>query len=324
MTWIIKLEEVIDGDIISSNDIMTLDRPHALDSLDDLGLHVAEGKALLSELQIRLVARQCELDSAARARCPHCGGRCRSKGYRSRTVDTVFGQVDTTRCRFACTQGCRETVPEALRGRSTPEFVALRAKLVAHLPFRAARAVLEEVLPLERGVSHSTIRRHTFAAASRIEKQIAAEPASSPMATEITLGLDTAHIRATSGTNSRHHAVLVGHGESGDGRVRRFAAIEHDDGGQRERALQAHLDHLGFSSESSTLTVLTDGEDALRNAVRQATGAPITPILDYFHIAMRLQHAKQAAQNLSTRVPRPEQCGLISMSLNRMSAATAS
>jgi hypothetical protein len=37
--------------------------------------------------------------------------------------------------------------------------------------------------------------------------------------------------------------------------------------------------------------------------VREAAGGPVTAILEWFHIAMRVHHLQQLARGLSTRVP---------------------
>ena len=47
------------------------------------------------------------------------------------------------------------------------------------------------------------------------------------------------------------------------------------------------------------LTAFTDGCSGLQSILTEA-GCQKPPIADWFHIAMRLQHAKQAASGLST------------------------
>jgi hypothetical protein len=61
---------------------------------------------------------------------------------------------------------------------------------------------------------------------------------------------------------------------------------------------------MGYQ-EATKLTVLTDGDEGLRGLVRKATDAPIIPLLDWFHIALRLQHMKQTPKGLMTRVRTP-------------------
>ncbi len=48
MVWVVKLEEVIEGEVVSRRKVMALDRPEHLESLEDLGLRLEDGKALLA------------------------------------------------------------------------------------------------------------------------------------------------------------------------------------------------------------------------------------------------------------------------------------
>jgi hypothetical protein len=64
------------------------------------------------------------------------------------------------------------------------------------------------------------------------------------------------------------------------------------------------------------VTAFTDGCAGLRTILANA-GVTEPPILDWFHIAMRLQHTKLAAANLSTDDPQhlsvaaaPQSCGM--------------
>ncbi len=54
---------------------------------------------------------------------------------------------------------------------------------------------------------------------------------------------------------------------------------------------------------TARLTVLTDGEEGLHALVARRGGQPAVPILDWFHLAMRLQHVKQAARSLASHLP---------------------
>ena len=38
MVWVVQLEEVVDGTVVSRTEVATLDRPRCLESLEDLGL----------------------------------------------------------------------------------------------------------------------------------------------------------------------------------------------------------------------------------------------------------------------------------------------
>jgi hypothetical protein len=47
---------------------------------------------------------------------------------------------------------------KALTRRVTPELEYLQAKWAVHLPYRQATNMLKEVLPLDKGISFSSIR----------------------------------------------------------------------------------------------------------------------------------------------------------------------
>ncbi len=46
------------------------------------------------------------------------------------------------------------------------------------------------------------------------------------------------------------------------------------------------------------MTAISDGDPALPALVRSATGGPVQPILDWFHLSMRVQHVEQAMRGL--------------------------
>ena len=80
----------------------------------------------------------------------------------------------------------------------------------------------------------------------------------------------------------------------------RFGAVaraETDITGLIQRTLEA----VGWT-DTTKVTAFTDGCPGLR-AVLASAGVTKPPILDWFHIAMRLQHTKLAAANLSTDDP---------------------
>ncbi len=48
MVWIVKLEELQEGKIVSRRKVITIDRPTVIDSADDIGLGREDANALLS------------------------------------------------------------------------------------------------------------------------------------------------------------------------------------------------------------------------------------------------------------------------------------
>lgn len=52
------------------------------------------------------------------------------------------------------------------------------------------------------------------------------------------------------------------------------------------------------------VTVLSDGEAALPGLVRAAVRGPVTCILDWWHISMRVQHIQQSMRGIRAHGPR--------------------
>ena len=72
--------------------------------------------------------------------------------------------------------------------------------------------------------------------------------------------------------------------------------------------LRAALTSQGWQP-GGAVTVISDGEAVLPELIRAATGEPVTHILDWWHISMRVRHAEQALRGIYAL--RPEhQAGL--------------
>ena len=115
-------------------------------------------------------------------------------------------------------------------------------------------------------------------------------------AEELVVGLDTEHIRSSNRKQCRHHQVLVGYIERGSSR-RAFASIQDE---TSAATLREHLDNMGYDA-STTITAFTDGAEGLHSLPKKATGKSITPRLDWFHLAMRIQHLAQTASGFRTK-----------------------
>ena len=120
-----------------------------------IGLTLAEGKQVLSRLQHHLVQAQTEDHCHRRRRCPRCGAQRPIKDVRPRRLVSLFGTVEVRAPRFApcrCAVTVRQTlnpVAEIMPDRCTPEYERLVAKMGAWFPYRRARTLLAEFLPLD-------------------------------------------------------------------------------------------------------------------------------------------------------------------------------
>jgi hypothetical protein len=98
----------------------------------------------------------------------------------------------------------------------------------------------------------------------------------------------------------RHLEVRVGNVGTEAGGRQVFGAVAK--AGTDIRALiRGNLDAVG-RTEDTALAAFTDGCSGLRRILADA-GVTTRPMLDWFHIAMRLQHLKQIANGLSDDDP---------------------
>jgi hypothetical protein len=129
-------------------------------SVAGLGLTLAEGRALLAEVQSVLVSHQAAGWMENQLTCCRCGAILAHKDRRSIVMRTVFGKVEMPSPRlWTCSCGAKQGEPrrsvsplsKAIPQRATPELEYLQAKWAAHLPYRQAVELLQEVLPLDKG-----------------------------------------------------------------------------------------------------------------------------------------------------------------------------
>src|SRR3954469_23194880 len=279
---------------------MRIARPDDLTDLATLGLTLAEGKQLLAGVQQELVAAQARRHAARHPACRSCSTICRIKDYRQHVIATLFGQVALRLPRYCCV-GCGVT--EAGLGwpshiRSTPELDQLRAQLAALMPYRTAAEVLGQMFPVDAGADPETLRRHTFQIAEALPAQVRMKPPAIG-AEAIMVTLDSTFIRSCE-AGQRQLEVRIGNVETASGPRQVFGAVAKTDT-DLAGLIRRSLDAVG-RTEGTALTAFTDGCSGLRRILLDA-GVAGLPILDWFHVAMRLQHLTQIAGGLSSDGP---------------------
>jgi hypothetical protein len=284
-----------------------LSRPFRRTQPEGFGLLLEDAKAILGQLQKAILLDQIEEISQASRICPDCDGVRAIHDCRSRVLDTLFGrfEVKVPRIRRCA---CNEKSDVVLGGplsplahffpdRSTPELRRLQAELGARHSFREAARILETFLPCAKQVNTS-VRNRLGKVAREIcdsEQTESLVPSAAEEAPALTVFLDGAHIRCRPEYQKRHLDVVVGKIESHD-RCRRFALVQQavlSPASQLRQDLRA----LGWDHEQ-TVTVISDGEPALPNLVRNAVGGKVRHILDWWHISMRIQHVENAVKGL--------------------------
>jgi hypothetical protein len=299
MEWTLRLIGTgIDGQS-RSFDVMAISRPEGLGDIANLGLTLAEAKLLLVQVQQEVVAAQAHRHAMFRPDCQSCGERCRVKDRRPHRIATLFGEVRVKLPRFECAGcGCGETgVSWPSRCRSSPELDRLQARLSALMPYRVAADVMLYLLPIDAGKSPETLRSHTLEVGKQIGEAAVEKPPAA--AAPITVTLDSTFIRSRE-DGERHVEVRVGNVETADGGRQIFGAVtraETDFTALVRRSLET-----AGRVDTTEVTAFTDGCPGLR-AILTKAGVTKPPILDWFHIAMRLEHTKLTAANLSTDEP---------------------
>jgi hypothetical protein len=299
VAWILRLVKAgVDGDG-QVTDVMEISKPEDLGDIANLGLSLAEAKALLAAIQHEVVAAQARDHAVRRPNCRSCGSACHVKDYRQHRIATLFGQATVRLPRFRCT-ACDELeagMDWPSHCRSTPELDRLQANLSALMTYRVAADVLEQMFPIDAGRDHETLRRHTLKLGEQLQHRSVVKPATPAVA--ISISVDSTFIRSCE-DGERHLEVRVGNAETDTGGRQVFGAVARSET-DIVALIGRTLDSVG-RTEGTTLTGFTDGCPGLR-AILAVAGVSAPPILDWFHIAMRLQHLEQTAGGLSTDNP---------------------
>jgi hypothetical protein len=142
-------------------------------------------------------------------------------------------------------------VSEIMPDRCTPEYERVVAKTGASLPYRRARTLLSEYLPLDDIPSVETARQRTIRVGARLEKEaVTSATMAEPTLVEtksIALSIDGGHVRSV-----RHYQV---------------------------RSFEVLL---------TQVTILSDGAEGRRVLGEAAGPGPIQHVLDWFHLSMRI------------------------------------
>ena len=295
--WILKL--AVAGDEGACVDIMEVSKPDDLNDIANLGLTLTEAKQLLARVQREISTAQARAHAVGRPVCPCGDGVCRVKDYRDHAVATLFGQVTLRVPRFRCGAcGRIETgINWPSHCRSTPELDRLRAHLSALMTYRVSADLLEHMFPVDAGIDPRTLRRHTMKAGAALADHAAIRPPAAAPA--ITVTVDSTFVRSREDGESRFE-VRVGNVETKAGGRQVFGSVAKA-GTNIEELIRKNLDAVGVTS-GTALTAFTDGCPGLRGILADA-GVLEPPILDWFHIAMRLQHLKQISDGLAAGDP---------------------
>ncbi len=280
--------------------------------VEDLGLSLSEGKALLAKLQQKMVETQ--VDVWLRQYRKGDGRALRHKGYYPVTFHTLFGDVRLKSPRYCLPRWegsnglttispLRKLIPDHI----APERLYLETRWASLVPYAAAAELLADVLPIDCGSNATTVRQHALRTARRIEQELTEERVSFMQDScprdwmglpipdgRIVIGLDGGYIRDRN-DRKRNFELIVGRSlpEEGDPR---YIGFVHGYDRKPQRRILDHLKKQGVQANQD-ITFITDGGEEVRSLARMIAPAS-EHVLDWFHITMRITVLRQFAQGL--------------------------
>ena len=272
--------------------------------LSDLGLRLAEAKQLTSALQAEIVPAQVMIAGEHRCTCAACGRRLASKGHYTATFRSLFGDVPIRIRRLftcPCQNGSEAKSFAAFdleAATVAPELAYVTARYAALAPFGKVADLLSELLPVSRAPNAGTVRNRTMRVGEAIVQPIVtttAKPATPQPAEPVVVGLDGGYVRSRHRQDERHFEVIAGKVIGAQGSQSRFAFARNSPAiasGAFKRALAMD----GVTADTPA-TVLCDGDAGLWRLQREVL-PNATVVLDWWHAAVRFEHALQAARGL--------------------------
>jgi hypothetical protein len=304
MRWRVVIELTEGDGTVHAREVATNNDDSAGSAIKPLGLTLADAKALLAAIQRHLVEAEVADYCRERRCCPRCQKQRPMKDVRTRRLNSLFGTVEVRAPRFKpcrCSVTSRRTltpVAEFMADRCTAEYERILAKLGAWMPYRRARGLLAEFFPLGDDVPEvETIRQRTLHVGARLEREaLLAAKCSVPVppAEAMTVSIDGGHVRSAHGYQGRTFEVFVAHVGNDNGQQIVFSSVPAEADKQRHQ-LSGVLQSLGMTPQTS-VTVLSDGAVGPRALGEAASTGPVRHVLDWFHLAMRIQHVAQCVK----------------------------
>jgi hypothetical protein len=162
---------------------------------------------------------------------------------------------------------------------------------------RSARS-LSELLPIDGPQNAGTIRNRTQRVGKKVVGQQTTETAQRTKTRSggaVVVGLDGGYVRSCHRQEERHFEVIAGKVIDAAGSQHRFAFVRNSQTTSADAFAQA-LAAAGVHANTPA-TVLCDGDVGLWRLQREALPGA-TVVLDWWHVAIRFEHALQTARGL--------------------------
>jgi hypothetical protein len=287
-------------------------------AVDTLGLHLAEAKDLLQQVQAVLIDEQVRTHLAEQAACLGCGRARAHKDTHTIVVRTLFGTLHLRSPRWyrcSCQPRSGRTfspLAAALPERTTPELLYLESKFAGLVSYGMSAKLLAETLPLGRQLHASAVRLHALDTGTRLERELGPEQ---PMFAEgcqaewdklprpdlpLTVGLDGGYVHSSQQRSKRDgwFEVIAGKSIPTEGSAKCFGYVQTYDRKPKRRLFEV-LKSQGMTMNQQVV-FLTDGGEDVRD-LPLYLNPHAEQYLDWFHITMRLTVMTQLAKGLRSR-----------------------
>ena len=259
----------------------------------------AEAKQLMAAIQAEIVPAQVSVAGEHRRTCVACEDELASKGHYTATFRSLFGDVPI-RIRRLLTCPCQGTGEsksfaafDLEAATVAPELAYVTARYAALAPFGKVADLLSELLPISGAANAGTVRNRTMRVGEAVVQPnvTTTEKPAGP----VVVGLDGGYVRSRHRQDERHFEVIAGKVIDAEGNQSRFAFARNSPAIASDAFSQA-LAMAGVTADTPA-TVLCDGDAGLWRLQREALPNAMV-VLDWWHAAVRFEHALQAARGL--------------------------
>ena len=299
LVWRVKLVAELEPGVTTETEVARIERD-ADATLAELGLRLEEAKQLTAALQAQIVPAQVMILSECRRLCVACGSVLGSKGHYPVQFRSLFGDVPlrVRRLLLCRCQGGSEaksaTILDCGGHAVAPELAYITARYAALAPFGKIAALLSELLPMSATQHASTVRNRTRRVGETIVQQRKSADTAKPVG-PVVVGLDGGYVRNRHRGEGRHFEVIAGKVTDAGGVQHRFAFVRNGPVAASDTFKQT-LAAAGVGADTPA-TVLCDGDAGLWR-LQRAVLPNATVVLDWWHLAVRFEHALQAARGL--------------------------
>ena len=317
----VKLQLVIcndEGHEETVTDVITLNKNNQ--SIEHLGLTLAESKQLLSTLQQCLLQQQVHTFLNTSSTCQDCSTPLKLKAHGSRSFRTLFGtfklqspRLELCPCKRHKTSSFRP-LSALLTDSVAPELLYMEAKWASLVSYGMSLEALQDFLPLDVTLDVKTVRYDTLKVAQRLEAELGDDQPSFiegdlsdwdllPLPEgSFRVGIDGGYVR--NWCDKQHNfEVIVGKSmhrvaedeEEQSPSHKRFGFVQTHDTKPKRRLYEV-LHSQGLQMNQA-ITFLSDGDDKLRE-LQLEMSPKATHILDWFHLSMKLTVLGQYGKGL--------------------------